>query len=85
MQTRSQTRLQTLLDPPFSKRLETRSQIRFQTLLEIDFDGASSAWRQNKISIGNGSFVYKKEPKVEKKETIESTTKGRYNLRKRKI
>ena len=73
MQTRSQTRLQTFLNPPFSEKWE------------VDFDGASAAWRQNKISIGNGSFVYKKEPKVEKKETIESTTKGRYNLRKRKI
>ena len=25
----------------------------------IDFEGASRAWRENKISIGNGSFKYR--------------------------
>ena len=25
----------------------------------IDFEGASKAWRENKISIGNGSFKYR--------------------------
>lgn len=26
--------------------------------VEIDFDDASKAWRENKVSIGNGSFRY---------------------------
>jgi hypothetical protein len=26
--------------------------------VNIDFDGASEAWRANKISIGNGSYKY---------------------------
>ena len=27
--------------------------------VKIDFDGATKAWRKNKISIGNGEFIYK--------------------------
>ena len=27
--------------------------------VKIDFDGASKAWRKNKISIGTGQFIYK--------------------------
>jgi hypothetical protein len=34
-----------ILAPPFSK-------------VEVDFDEASAAWRENKKSIGNGSFKY---------------------------
>ena len=30
-----------------------------QFKVEIDFDEASKAWRQNKISLGNGHFAYK--------------------------
>jgi hypothetical protein len=28
-------------------------------MIQIDFDAASRAWRENKISVGNGCFVYK--------------------------
>ena len=40
-------------------------QIRYKPIrrplfsIDIDFDGASRAWRQNKINIGNGCFNYK--------------------------
>lgn len=27
--------------------------------VDIDFDGASRAWRKNKVSIGNGCYEYK--------------------------
>lgn len=27
--------------------------------VNIDFDGASKAWRQNKINLGGGQFAYK--------------------------
>lgn len=27
--------------------------------MEIDFDAASRAWRENKVSLGNGQFRYK--------------------------
>jgi hypothetical protein len=68
MQTRSQTHHVTFLDEHFP--------------IDIDFDAASAAWKQNKISIGNGSYIYKKN----KLETIRSTSgPGRYNLRKRKM
>jgi len=59
MQTRSQkkkTELEQSLAPqrqslgPFSK-------VDFSKV-EIDFDEASKAWRENKKSIGNGSFKY---------------------------
>jgi len=71
MQTRSKTHHVTFTDQSFSKRS-----------VDIDFDAASAAWKQNKISIGNGSYVYKKD----KLETIRSnSTSGRYNFRKRKI
>lgn len=26
--------------------------------VNIDFDGASKEWRKNKISVGNGQFIY---------------------------
>jgi hypothetical protein len=42
--------------------MNTRSQTKYNngSLYEvsIDFDGASEAWKQNKISIGNGSYRY---------------------------
>lgn len=37
--------------------------------VNIDFDAASIAWRKNKISIGDGSFKYKKEKKKRFPET----------------
>ena len=37
----------------------TRSQTkRVNFILDIDFDGASEAWRANKISKGNGTYTY---------------------------
>jgi hypothetical protein len=53
MQTRSQKKkaeLEQSLAPPFSK-------VDFSKV-DIDFDEASKAWRENKKSIGNGSFKY---------------------------
>ena len=32
---------------------------RSSTAVNIDFDGASEAWRANKIARPNGTFVYK--------------------------
>ena len=31
----------------------------FKYEVNIDFDGASKEWRKNKISVGNGQFIYK--------------------------
>ena len=43
--------------------METRSVTQYEqnALYEvnIDFDGASEAWRKNKKSKGNGTYVYK--------------------------
>lgn len=41
--------------------MQTRSQTKrviFQLEVNIDFDGASEAWRANKISKGNGTYKY---------------------------
>ena len=39
--------------------MQTRSQtIKTEYEVNIDFDGASKAWRSNKLSIGNGSYRY---------------------------
>lgn len=42
--------------------MQTRSQTKANKSMEyevnIDFDYASSCWRQNKKSIGNGSYKY---------------------------
>ena len=57
---------------------------------EIDFDASSSAWRANKIYIGNGEFTYvpeapraKNRNKKDKEEDfpIENKPQHRYNLR----
>jgi hypothetical protein len=49
--------------------------------VDIDFDLASEAWRANKISIGNGEFVYKV---VQKHVPTEPPlSNNRYNLRSR--
>ena len=56
--------------------------------VNIDFDFASSKWKENKISVGNGCYIYKKcdkKVKIKKTETTETTeieTKY-YNLRPR--
>jgi hypothetical protein len=40
--------------------MKTRSQTRLQLYaVEIDFDGASKAWKANKISKGNGTYGYR--------------------------
>ncbi len=43
--------------------MQTRSQTRQlaerKYTVDIDFDGASEAWKANKISKGNGTYVYK--------------------------
>jgi hypothetical protein len=67
MQTRSQTRNQSQSDnhteytfkPIFPDDYNDNGIF----IVEIDFDGASKAWKENKISIGNGSYKYKKQNK----------------------
>ena len=43
--------------------MNTRSQTKYEKAalyeVTIDFDAASKAWTQNKISIGNGQYKYK--------------------------
>ena len=43
--------------------MKTRSQTRLLNestyMVEIDFDGASEAWKANKISKGNGTYGYR--------------------------
>lgn len=44
--------------------MKTRSQSKMfeqreQYIVDIDFDGASEAWKANKISKGNGTYVYR--------------------------
>jgi len=42
--------------------MHTRSQTKYENKVlykvEINFDEASEAWKENKISIGNGSYRY---------------------------
>ena len=42
--------------------MNTRSQTKYEASslyeVNIDFDEASEAWKQNKLSIGNGSYRY---------------------------
>ncbi len=52
--------------------------------VDIDFDLASTAWRANKRSIGNGSFKYKnKRVYLEMLDQLTPITNTRYNLRPR--
>ena len=43
--------------------MNTRSQTKYDKAalyeVDLDFDAASEAWKQNKISIGNGQYKYK--------------------------
>ena len=40
--------------------MQTRSMTQHvQFTVDIDFDGASSAWKANKVSKGNGTYGYK--------------------------
>ena len=41
--------------------MQTRSQtkrVNFELEVNIDFDGASEAWKANKVSKGNGTYTY---------------------------
>jgi hypothetical protein len=51
MQTRSQTKYQTLNTNNLSKTL-------YPPFTDVDFDEASKAWKANKKSIGNGCYKY---------------------------
>jgi hypothetical protein len=60
MQTRSQTRQSatTVKRPIIEYHIRTRSYTRNKTV-DFDFDEASQAWLANKISLGNGTYMYK--------------------------
>lgn len=61
----------------------TRSQSeRMNKEIIIDFDEASKAWRENKKSIGNGSFEYISEDNY--KNDLKKCV-GRENVRKRRL
>lgn len=70
-QTRSATKSQTILDTEFTD-YDSSSDYdpdeEREPSVDIDFDEASTAWRQNKISLGNGTYTYIKnaftEPKI---------------------
>jgi len=38
--------------------MKTRSQSAKELTVDIDFDEASQAWRRNKKSLENGTFIY---------------------------
>lgn len=38
--------------------MKTRSQSMKELIIDVDFDQASQAWRQNKKSLPNGTFIY---------------------------
>ena len=47
--------------------MQTRSQTKeteAELPVNIDFDGASKAWRENKIKLKNGCYKYKKTKNV---------------------
>ena len=48
--------------------------------VDIDFDAASTAWRSNKIYLGNGSYRYCEN---QTSSVIKSPPQPRYNLRHR--
>ena len=73
MKTRSQTKIQELVVPVLSvlpvyisETFNTNDRVEYTQSnysrpiyeVNIDFDEASEAWRQNKKSIGNGSYKY---------------------------
>lgn len=79
MQTRSQTKLLTntssFTESNNQKYPITRSQLKINMPL-IDFDEASGAWMKNKIKIGNGMYIYKKQPFDKKSELPNITTRS---------
>ena len=50
------------LNKDIEVQMNTRSQTKYDVSslyeVNIDFDEASKAWKQNKLSIGNGSYRY---------------------------
>jgi len=50
------------LNKDIAVKMNTRSQTKYENSslyeVDIDFDDASEAWKQNKLSIGNGSYRY---------------------------
>lgn len=67
MQTRSQTHMNNnnssvveVVECNYNLRSKTKKELYE---VNIDFDGASRAWKKNKISIGNGSYKYKTDKK----------------------
>jgi len=50
------------LNKDIEVQMNTRSQTKYDASslyeVNIDFDEASEAWKQNKLSIGNGSYRY---------------------------
>lgn len=48
--------------------------------VNIDFDEASNAWRANKRSTGNGTFVYKKTAFQEPKKTVRTNTENTHPM-----
>lgn len=40
-------------------RSQTRNQSQQQYSVDIDFDGASEAWKANKVAKGNGTYAYR--------------------------
>ena len=61
MLTRLQAKLQSIcLDVPETPVYEPEESYTNTYEVNIDFDGASKAWKSNKISLGNGVYRYKK-------------------------
>ena len=57
MITRSKTKFEkSILDFHGNNEVKFEKAVKFE--VNIDFDGASEAWKANKISIGNGSYKY---------------------------
>jgi hypothetical protein len=58
----SQTKLSLVVPIDNTHSMITRSKAEpstpRETVSDIDFDGASKAWRSNKIHVGNGHFEY---------------------------
>ena len=64
---RIQYKVYSLYCTPVTFKMQTRSQTKTRSQLElhkplytvdIDFDGASEAWKKNKRSRGNGTYIY---------------------------
>ena len=75
----------TILDAEFteydsSSDYDPNEYIRESYSVDIDFDEASNAWRANKRSTGNGTFVYTKNAFQEPKKTSRSNTENTHTM-----